>query len=486
MLGLPLLARLRSCLAAFRRNEGGNTLMLFGLSIIPVFGLAGAASDYSRAATARTEMQTAVDSTALMVAKEAQGLTAAQVTSKANTYFSGLYKRSDVSGLTIAASYTVSQGSTVTVTTSGSMQTYFMGILGQNTMTIHTSGTATWGSTRLRVALVLDNTGSMADSGKIGALQTATHNLLSQLQAAASTSEDVYVSIVPFSKDVNVGSSNYNASWVDWSLWDAANGSCTNSAYTSQSTCTAHHATWNNTAYCSSSKYTTQTSCESHSKTWYPVACSNTTYTTQSTCTAGYDAWTHTSRSSWNGCITDRTQSYDTTATDPSALITATLFPAEQYSSCPGTLMGLSNNWTSLNAAVDAMFPNGNTNQTVGLQWGFQSLVASSPLTVPAKDSNYQYMQVVILLTDGQNTQNRWSTTQSTIDARTALACTNIKNAGITLYAIQVATDGWAQSSMLQSCASDSSKFFYMTDANAIVTTFDQIGTAISQLRISS
>ena len=486
MFGLPFLARLGRRFRDFGRNESGNVLMLFGLSIIPIFGLAGAATDYSRAATARTEMQTAVDTAALMVSKEAFGLSPAQISAKATTYFNGLYKRTDVTGLTISATYTVSQGSSVTVTTSGNMQTYFMGILGQNTMTIHSTGTATWGSTRLRVALVLDNTGSMADSGKIAALQTATHNLLSQLQAAATTSEDVYVSIIPFSKDVNAGASNYNASWIDWSLWDAANGTCTNSSYTSQSTCVAHHATWNNTAYCSSNKYTTQSSCESHSKTWYPVVCSNTAYTTQSTCTAGYDAWTHSSRSTWNGCITDRTQSYDTTATAPSALITSTLFPAEQYSSCPGQLMGLSNNWTTLNAEVTAMFPNGNTNQTIGLQWGFQSLTASSPLTVPAQDSNYQYLQVVILLTDGQNTQNRWSTTQSTIDARTALACSNIKTAGITLYAVQVATDGWAQSSMLQSCASDSSKFFYMTDANAIVATFDQIGTAISQLRISS
>ena len=464
MFGLSFLARLGQRFRAFGRNESGNVLMLFGLSIIPVFGLAGAATDYSRAATARTEMQTAVDTAALMVSKEAFGLSPAQISAKATTYFNGLYKRTDVSGLTISATYTVSQGSSVTVTTSGNMQTYFMGILGQNTMTIHSTGTATWGSTRLRVALVLDNTGSMADSGKITALQTATHNLLSQLKTAATTSEDVYVSIIPFSKDVNAGASNYSASWIDWSLWNEVNGTCTKTSYTTQSTCTAAHATW------SSSK----------------SKCSNTTFTTQATCTAGYNAWTVANHNTWNGCVTDRTQSYDVNATNPSTLITATLFPAEQYSSCPGQLMGLSNNWTALNDKVTAMFPDGNTNNTVGLQWGFQSLVASSPLVVPAKDSNYQYMQVVILLTDGQNTENRWSTTQSTIDARTALACTNIKAAGITLYAVQVATDGWAQSTMLQNCASDSSKFFYMTDANAIVATFDQIGTAISQLRISS
>ena len=57
---------------------------------------------------------------------------------------------------------------------------------------------STWGNTRLRVALVLDNTGSMASDEKIDALKTASHNLLSQLQSAAVRPEDVYVSIVPF------------------------------------------------------------------------------------------------------------------------------------------------------------------------------------------------------------------------------------------------------------------------------------------------
>ena len=57
----------------------------------------------------------------------------------------------------------------------------------------------------------LDNTGSMATDGKMDALKTATKNLLDQLKTAAAKDGDVYVSIIPFSKDVNVGTSNYNA-----------------------------------------------------------------------------------------------------------------------------------------------------------------------------------------------------------------------------------------------------------------------------------
>jgi hypothetical protein len=54
------------------------------------------------------------------------------------------------------------------------MPTIFMSILGIKTLTVTGTATSKWGSVRLRLALVLDNTGSMADDNKIGALKTAT------------------------------------------------------------------------------------------------------------------------------------------------------------------------------------------------------------------------------------------------------------------------------------------------------------------------
>ena len=44
----------------------------------------------------------------------------------------------------------------------------------------------------------------------------------------------------------------------------------------------------------------------------------------------------------------------------------------------------------------------------------------------------------MILLTDGQNTQNRFTTVASQIDARTGTVCDNIKKANIKLYTVRV------------------------------------------------
>jgi len=93
----------------------------------------------------------------------------------------------------------------------------------------------------------------MNDDGKMTALKDATNKLLTQLKNAATNTADVYVSIIPFSKDVNVGSGNHGASWIDWSDWDSKNGTCSNSWYKNKSDCqnanktwtAANHNTWN-------------------------------------------------------------------------------------------------------------------------------------------------------------------------------------------------------------------------------------------------
>jgi Tfp pilus tip-associated adhesin PilY1 len=50
---------------------------------------------------------------------------------------------------------------------------------------------------------------------------------------------------------------------------------------------------------------------------------------------------------------------------------------------------------------------------------------------------------------------------------------------------IQVNTSGDPTSTLLQGCASTADKFFLLTSANQMVSTFKQIGTQISNLRIS-
>ncbi len=216
-----LIHRFQRGFRRFRTAQGGNVLITFTLLLVPIVGLVGAAIDYSRAASARTAMQGAVNSTALMLSKDAAGLTSAQISTKATAYFNALFNRKDVTGIQIAPVYTTSGGSQIVLTGAGTVPTEFMKIMGISTVDISVSSTVRWGNTRLRVALVLDTTGSMSNANKMTALKTATKNLLKRLESAAASNGDVYVSIVPFSKNVNLDALNYNATWIDWTDWDA-------------------------------------------------------------------------------------------------------------------------------------------------------------------------------------------------------------------------------------------------------------------------
>jgi Mg-chelatase subunit ChlD len=138
--------------------------------------------------------------------------------------------------------------------------------------------------------------------------------------------------------------------------------------------------------------------------------------------------------------------------------------------------------WTALHARVDLMHPAGNTNQTIGLQWAWQSLTQTDPLNAPAKDPNYQYKDIIILLTDGLNTENRWSQTASSVDKRTQKACDNIRTAEITLYTVLVMA---GNATLLQGCATDQTKYFALTSADQLITTFNTIGGQLAKLHLA-
>ena len=549
---LPLWSKLRRALRDFSVARSGNVAIIFSLATLPMVGFVGAAIDYSRANAVKAAIQTALDSTALMLSKEAATDTSTQLQTNATKYFNANFSSVGIkaSSVTVTPVYSTSTPSQITVNGTVNVPTTFVGILGVKTITLNETSTTAWGSTRLRVALVLDNTGSMADSGKLTALKSATGTLLDQLSSAANTNGDVYVSIVPFVKDVNVGacgSSCATDTWLDFSkdftnldvgMTDSTPSSsvgpgsaCPYSSWTNGYSCvtaaggtrttstiasSGSNAGWicpSNSIGCYNSVLQTSTStvtigpsknasCNGYS------TCSCTGSGSKKTCTAtvttnnGYSHTWFVDTTQWTGCVLDRGSNTapgtnagnDQTVTAPDTTDSTTLFPAVQYSACPQAVMGLSYNWSSMKSLVNNMVANGSTNQPIGLEMGWLSLAGGGPFTVPAEDPNYSYSKIIILLTDGLNTQDRWygngSATSTSVDYRMVDpsgngTCANIKAAGITIYTIQVNTGGDPTSTLLQNCASDSSKFFLLTSASQIVTTFQQIGTNLTQLRVA-
>ncbi|SNS91433.1 Flp pilus assembly protein TadG [Tardiphaga sp. OK246] len=429
----------------FARHDGGNIAMTFAVALVPLLGFVGAAVDYSRTNAARSAMQVALDSAALMVSKDLSAnptMSAADVTSKATAYFNALYTNTNAGQITVTASYTTNtkDGSTVTVNGTGAVATDFMKMVGFPQMGISSGSTTTWGSTRMRVAMALDVTGSMKDDGKMKAMQDAAKSLIDTLSANSRMTEDLYISIIPFAQMVNVGASNKNATWLKWDDWDTANGNWV-----------SKNGNWS----------------------WQPA-----------------------SHNGWNGCVTDRDQPYDTTNEAPTG---TARYPANQYNACPAAILGMTtaygaSNVKTLKDKIDALSPNGGTNQPIGMAWAWRTLqIGSDPFPAPVKDTNYKYTDAIILLSDGMNTIDRWygngSSYSPDVDDRQKLLCANIKapvngKQQTVIYTIQVNTDGDPESAVLKYCA-DSGSFYPTSTASGIASAFTAIGNSLNKLRVS-
>ena len=254
-----------------------------------------------------------------------------------------------------------------------------MRLVGIPDINFNTSATSAWGNNRMRVAMVLDNTGSMASDGKMPAMQTAAKSLIDQLSALAKDPGDMYISVVPFAKDVNFGTSYANQTYMDCHL--------------------GRQCQWDLQQH------------QLHDQEILPRR--------RQDLDAGADA----DHSKWTGCVTDRAQDYDTKNTIPTAGNAPTMVVPEEYvsgstkycktgsSSYLQPIVPLSYNWSTLKTSITNMQPTGNTNQGIGLAWGWLTLGTGAPFSAPAKDTaNYTYKEAIVLLSDGLNTENRFGT----------------------------------------------------------------------------
>lgn len=414
----------RTIIQVFAGDTRGGVLPLFAVCIAVVFGAVGAAVDYSRANSSRTAMQAALDAAAILLAKEAPQLTQAQLGERAKSYFLSNFANADAKNLAVSASVSNAAGANkIALQSTGTVATTFMGIFGHVQMPIRANSEVQWGTRRLEMALALDNTGSMASSGKLDALKEATHSLLNTLQKASKKKDDIRVSIVPFTAFVNVDAKNKKAKWIDFSGWDE-------------------------------------------------------------TLSVGLEAglssdWVNPkSGNKWAGCVADRNQPHDVQDTPPSSYDRR--YPAAECVN-PGALQPLTSNWNRLHKLVDAMKPDGTTNVTIGLMWGFNALTSGPPLNqaaAPAKDLD----KVLVLLTDGENTENRFTTTTALIDKRTEEACANIKKADIKIYSVRVIEGSTA---LLRNCASSPTMYFDVQQASQLNGVFKSIADSLATLRIS-
>ncbi len=202
------------------RDRRGNVAILFAFISMPMLMLSGAAVDYGFATRLETKLQAATDATALLLCQTPLTTTTPDLNTLAQTTMVGAMGATDLS---VDPLVITSNPRQITLTAHKVSTTFFGKLTGTTRINPGAkSQCATPLPKTFEIALVLDNTGSMAESSggqsKLQAVQTAATNFVNYVYTNSAFSSATRVSIVPFAGAVAVNPATYRyASWIDQS-----------------------------------------------------------------------------------------------------------------------------------------------------------------------------------------------------------------------------------------------------------------------------
>jgi Flp pilus assembly protein TadG len=447
----------------FLRERSASILPLFGLMVIFLVVISGAAFDVSRTVNAREKLSFALDAAALSLATELSTsvMTEAQIEQAlADSFRANLagteFLEEAIENLDFVVN---SENGTVTVTSSASLKNYFIDLggylqenLGPEAFSFGTSAQVSFSQFYVELALVVDVTGSMG--GDMTTLRSASTSVVNILLPEDTDPEDtkVRISLVPYSQGVNLGS---YASKVKGGEFYSVSGNCV----TERENYGSHEVQFTDAAY-----------------------------------------------------------NYYTDATPPPL---DTFFGGGSTScSWSSQMVPLTNERDTLLPAITALSAQGGTAGQTGIQWGWNSLSPNYANvwptdSAPAAYSDDETLKFAIIMTDGDNNRyygldepqygwywdNGWKYGWHTCDGWCELSegesysnvsstrsrdlCDAMKDTGIEVFGVYFGNNNnSAGARNMQSCASDGN-YYQATSASALISAFSNIAKKIQSIYLS-
>lgn len=490
---------LSSLSLAFRRDEKAAVAIMFGLTLVPLIGLMGAAVDYGRSSSARADLQTAADAVALVLAKEAVHMTPAQYQALAETTLRANW--SPRHGEKLGALTVTREPKRFKVDISSKVDNMFVSILGQKTTAVAVQSATTWGVSKIEIALVLDNTGSMASRQKMRELKKALcgdadcsdpnprSGFVRMMRDVAQEDGQIRIALVPFDIAVRMPLGYQQRVQAGTPILDSFGapepfGYCTHASGSDAALRVRDAGGGMIVRFAERDKDTVGNN-RNHAGQNVGRGCGN--QPGMQPVRLDTSNW-----QDWRGCVWDRDQSgnrdVQPLGVDPDRI--ETLYPAVTCrADSLARMLPLVDVRRSMGGLIEAladMQPSGNTNLTIGLTWGAGMLTPGAPLSAAAVATPEEPIQrFMILLTDGDNTENRRTGNSSDIDARARAACAAAKdtsrNPPLTIYAIRVIEGNRA---LLQDCASSANHYREVADAGQLTPVFEEIARQIGRIRI--
>lgn len=480
------IARLRASLGRLLADRRGVAAIFLAIALVPLVGAVGLAVDSSLGYLLRTRLTKSLDAAALASGRVALDANAAAV---ARDYFDANFGIGGEAVVTDFAFHLDETKRFVTVTARAEAPTYFMRVLGRDSIEVVATTEVERQTGGMELALVLDNTGSMAGT-KFQAMRKAALTLVDIVYGDKEEIDNVWVSLTPYVATVNVGPSH--SDWLDTSdrvFTDP--GAFGTEGW--KGCVMAQAAPWDGDD--------TPPSTRKLSSYLYPR-------------TATDNAWPP---------IRDSSAHDNATAAGPNL-------------ACPTAITPLTKSRATITAGLNAMkaWRRGGTTSNLGLSWGWRTISPrwrgfwgdpDLPLDYSGDEEDY-IDKVVVVLTDGENVffdlphtkdgkgrvtspgdtstpsdftaygrinapapvglaKSNASAGAAILNSRMASTCTAMKAEGIRIYSIIFGdAPKTGTRKLFEACASSPAMYYYAPGDAELARAFTSIGGQLANLRI--
>jgi Flp pilus assembly protein TadG len=439
------LSALKRFTARFAREARGNVAMMFALALPPMLLVTLGGVDIHRASTVRLNLQDALDAATLAAARS-------QYTDDPHLNQVGLAAlKSNLAGfsqVTLLTGQTrfsldpktgtvVGDAKVNVVTLVANIVLPPYGKIVDDQIVVGAHSEALRSNTRIEVALVLDNTGSMAGS-KLTNTKAAAIDLINRLEAADSRSiepDAIRISLVPFSMTVRVaqGGTNTAPGWMTNAI-DHTGGGIYSAASNPYSLFDASAAgrftlfgrlntTWGGCVESRPQPYDIRDTAPSSGTPatmfvpyFAPDEPDRGDYPNDSTWKVyGYEgndylddgrAGSNANPAFATGALRtaewfDRVRNTARYSTTPRSSLTTSFGPNRGCTLQP--LIRLTDDYDGLRTAVNRMVATGNTNVPLGTMWGWHTLSPNAPFGDGRAYGTERLKKIIIIMTDGEN-----------------------------------------------------------------------------------
>jgi len=517
---------------SFANDEGGVVAVIFAITFSAVFLMAAIAIDYGRTEAELVRVQNAVDSAAL-AASHKLGLPGQDTDgpAKASAFFkANIAKHPDIGVLT-STTLDAAKGEVI-AKAKGNMLTSLLRAVGINELSFKAGSTVRRGQSSVEIALVLDNSGSMAGT-YIADLRTAAENLVNVVFTGFEGTEKVKVGVVPFAASVNVGAYNINAAWMDTTGVSPVHFENFAEPKTRFQLLQDMGVGWGG---CVEARPAPHDVTDSFPTASTPASLFVPMFNPDEPDGAndGGDSYGNSYLPDYGGtcpappptCLKTNSKGSCTSWSQPPVLTPADAqsrvckYPGASVSSSAGgpnylcaslPIQPLTKDKAAVVSLIKSMQAKGGTNIMEGEMWGWRVLSPEAPFTEGRPYEDKDNDKFLIVMTDGENWhQARSNHNKSTYHAfgyaakgrlgstytstalvsqmntKTLAACTNAKAAGIRVYTIAFRLESNpTTTALLANCASGPAEAYVAGNGTALIQAFESIGREIARVRLA-